>query len=36
MAYKNKVYVSMDADSDIIYYRLMQAWKQTDGSLFHF
>ena len=36
MAYKNKVYVSRDADSDIIYYRLMQAWKQTDGSLFSF
>ena len=36
MAYKNKVYVAMDADNDLRYYRLMQAWKQTDGSSFSF
>ncbi len=36
MAYKNKVYVSMDADSDIRYYHLMKAWKQSDHSSFNF
>lgn len=28
MSYKNKVYVSMDADNDLRYYYLMKAWKQ--------
>lgn len=36
MAYKNKVYVSMDADSDLRYYYLMKAWKQSDYSSFDF
>lgn len=36
MAYRNKVYVSMDADNDLHYYRLMQAWKQNDRSSFNF
>ena len=36
MAYRNKVYVSMDADSDIHYYRLMKAWKQNDNTDFNF
>ena len=36
MAYRNKVYVSMDADSDIHYYWLMRAWKQNDHSDFNF
>ena len=36
MAYRNKVYVSMDADSDLHYYRLMQAWKQSDRTSFNF
>lgn len=36
MAYRNKVYVSMDADNDLHYYRLMQAWKQSDYSSFNF
>jgi len=36
MAYKNKVYVSMDADSDLRYYYLMKAWKQSDHSSFDF
>lgn len=36
MAYKNKAYVSMDADSDIRYYYLMKAWKQSDFSSFNF
>lgn len=36
MAYRNKTYVAFDADSDIHYYRLMQAWKQNDGTGFDF
>lgn len=36
MAYKNKVYVAMDADSDLRYYYLMKAWKQSDHSSFDF
>lgn len=36
MAYRNKVYVSMDADNDLHYYRLMQAWKQGDRTTFNF
>ena len=36
MAYKNKVYVSMDADNDIRYYYLMKAWKQSDNTSFSF
>ncbi len=36
MAYRNKVYVSMDADNDIRYYYLMKAWKQSDYSSFNF
>lgn len=36
MAYTNKTYVAFDADNDIRYYRLMQAWKQNDNSSFNF
>lgn len=36
MAYRNKTYVAFDADSDIRYYRLMTAWKQSDHSEFNF
>ena len=36
MAYKNKIYVAFDADNDIRYYRLMQAWKQSDYTTFNF
>jgi hypothetical protein len=36
MAYRNKIYVAFDADNDIHYYRLMQAWKQNDGTTFDF
>lgn len=36
MAYHDKVYISMDADNDLHYYRLMQAWKQNDNSNFAF
>jgi nicotinic acid mononucleotide adenylyltransferase len=36
MAYTNKIYVAFDADNDIRYYRLMQAWKQNDNTLFNF
>jgi len=36
MAYRNKTYVCFDADNDIRYYRLMQAWKQNDNTDFDF
>lgn len=36
MAYRNKIYIAFDADSDIHYYRLMQAWKQNDNTDFDF
>ncbi len=36
MAYTNKTYVAFDADNDIHYYRLMQAWKQNDSTSFNF
>lgn len=36
MAYRNKVYVCFDGDSDIHYYRLMQAWHQNDRTPFNF
>ncbi len=36
MAYTNKTYVAFDADNDIHYYRLMQAWKQNDNTNFNF
>ena len=36
MSYKNKVYVSMDADNDLRYYYLMKAWKQNDNTDFNF
>ena len=36
MAYTNKIYVAFDADNDIRYYRLMQAWKQNDHTSFNF
>lgn len=36
MAYRNKTYVCFDADSDMHYYRLMQAWKQNDHTPFNF
>lgn len=34
MSYKNKVYVSMDADNDLRYYYLMKGWKQNDNTEF--
>ena len=34
MAYRNKVYVCFDGDNDIHYYRLMQAWHQSDHTQF--
>ena len=34
--YTNKTYVAFDADNDIRYYRLMQAWKKNDNSSFNF
>lgn len=36
MGYRNKVYVSMDADNDIRYYYLMKAWRQNDNTEFSF
>lgn len=36
MAYRNRVYVCFDGDTDIHYYRLMQAWHQNDNSSFSF
>ncbi len=36
MPYRNKTFVSFDGDLDIVYYRLMQAWKQNDGIEFNF
>lgn len=34
--YTNKTYVAFDADNDIRYYRLMQAWKKSDKTSFNF
>ncbi|MCK5059758.1 MAG: TIR domain-containing protein [Candidatus Pacebacteria bacterium] len=34
--YTNKTYVAFDADNDIHYYRLMQAWKKSDNTSFNF
>lgn len=34
--YTNKTYVAFDADNDIKYYRLMQAWKKNDNTSFNF
>ena len=31
MPYRNKTIVSFDVDTDMPYYRLMQAWEQNDG-----
>jgi len=36
MPYTNKTYVAFDADNDIRYYRLMQAWKKNDSTSFNF
>ncbi|MCF6344271.1 MAG: TIR domain-containing protein [Devosiaceae bacterium] len=36
ITYTNKTYVAFDADADIRYYRLMQAWKKNDNTSFNF
>ena len=36
MAYRNKVFISFDGDTDMYYYRLMRAWKQNDHTNFNF
>lgn len=36
MPYRNKTFVSFDGDTDMHYYRLMQAWHQNDGIDFNF
>ena len=36
MAYRNKVYVSFDADNDMSYYRTLQMWDANDDFEFTF
>lgn len=36
MSYTNKTYIAFDADNDIRYYRLMQAWKSNEHHDFNF
>jgi MTH538 TIR-like domain (DUF1863) len=36
MGYRNKTYVGFDADTDMHYYRLMQAWKEHEHIDFNF
>ena len=36
MPYRNKTYVAFDGDTDIHFYRLMKAWKQSDKTAFNF
>ncbi|EAC2905073.1 molecular chaperone Tir [Listeria monocytogenes] len=36
MAYRNKTYIAFDGDNDMMYYTLMNAWKQKDNSTFNF
>jgi hypothetical protein len=36
VAYRNKTYVCFDGDTDMSYYRLMQAWHQNDNTPFSF
>ena len=36
MTYRNKTYVSFDADKDMRYYNLMRAWRDNDNMPFYF
>lgn len=36
MAYRNKTYICFDADTDMKYYRLMQAWNENGNVSFDF
>jgi len=36
MPYRNKTFVSFDGDTDMPYYRLMQAWQRNDDIEFNF
>lgn len=36
MAYRNKTYVCFDADTDMLYYNLMKAWKENGKIAFDF
>jgi|SRR5208283_710315 len=36
MPYRNKTYVCFDGDEDMDFYRLMTAWKASDGFSFNF
>ena len=36
MTYRNKTFVSFDADNDLHYYRMMTAWKTNENINFTF
>jgi hypothetical protein len=36
MGYRNKTYIAFDGDNDMLYYRLMTAWKANDGFSLNF
>lgn len=36
MAYKNKTYICFDGDTDMKYYRLMEAWSENEKFSFKF
>lgn len=36
MAYRNKTYICFDADTDMRYYRMMEAWKENENIAFNF
>lgn len=36
MSYKNKTYIIFDADNDMLYYRLMTAWNESEKIDFNF
>ena len=36
MAYRNKTYICFDGDTDMRYYRLMQAWSANENFSFEF
>lgn len=36
MAYRNRTYICFDGDTDMNYYRLMQAWKDNENHDFNF
>ena len=36
MAYRNKTYICFDGDTDMRWYRMMEAWKDNDNIDFNF